>query len=400
MSIRKGRSTKIALGLITMVAAAAGTIGLLGKHRRREIVEASIPPTPSLETAAPELRRRVFDAVENARSGRDPVSSLVELSQMYHANGYLAEATECYAGLLRLDPQNPKWADLQAAIFGGVGRLDEAVALLRFVVAKAPDQIAARVRLGDALVKLNRLDQGAETYRGVLARDPRNVYGLLGLARCDEASERWQEAEENLQKALQCEPNFGVAWARLATVAERLDQPDLERLALTHSKKNSRFHDISDPWLDGLMEDCYDTYKLRVASAVEHEARHDEWAIHLLERALRIAPDDAPAHRELGRILLYQRNFDGSRLHLEKRQRWRPTILRIGFAWVCWPTRSATLRRRRGPRWPDFRTIPLPPDCDCNAGGNSWRWDNPPRLSPNSRKRGDCDQTRPKRWLK
>jgi Tfp pilus assembly protein PilF len=130
--------------------------------------------------------------------------------------------------------------------------------------------------------------------------------------------EHWPQAEENLQKALQLEPDFGVAWARLATIAERLGHQDLEHLALSHSEKNSRFHDLPDPWTDELLDDCYDTYKLRVAAAMEQSARRSDAAIHLLERALRIAPDDALAHRELGRLLLFQRDFEGSRSHLEK----------------------------------------------------------------------------------
>jgi Tfp pilus assembly protein PilF len=138
------------------------------------------------------------------------------------------------------------------------------------------------------------------------------------LARCEVAAEQWSAASENLQKCVRLEPDFGAAWALLATVAERLKNPELTKLALLRARKNARFHEIADPWIDALLEDCYDAYKLRVAAAVARSAGKDDTAARLLERTLRLSPDDATAHRELGKLRSAQKNYAEARSHLRR----------------------------------------------------------------------------------
>ncbi|NRG18979.1 tetratricopeptide repeat protein [Rhizobiales bacterium] len=63
-----------------------------------------------------------------------------------------------------------------------VGRLEEAVPVLRQVVFNDPDHTRARSNLGNAHLLLENYDYAAEAFRAVLDFDPKNKNALFGLA--------------------------------------------------------------------------------------------------------------------------------------------------------------------------------------------------------------------------
>jgi tetratricopeptide (TPR) repeat protein len=307
-----GAAAAIAAGL----ALAGGWIWRVGELRRA--VVAALPAVPDLAGGSAELKSRLDDAERRARSGWRPVEALRELTRLYHANGFYAEAMQAYAKLLEVDATDPRWPHLQAGLLSGYGRLDEALPLLRRAMTLAPDYLPAHVRLGDALLKINRPAEAAQIYQAVLARDPDNLYAQLGLARLDMDAERWDAARDRLQRLVTAHPGFGSAWFLLATVDEnRGDQAqakaDRERVGL-----NGRFREMPDPWTDELMEDCYDVYRLRVVAGAAAGAGETDTARRWLERALVLAPTDATAERQLGNLLAKADQLAEARRHLER----------------------------------------------------------------------------------
>lgn len=101
------------------------------------------------------MRQRVTQCEQRARQGPDRLDTLAELSRLYHANGFLAATSRCYEGLLRVDPDNPRWMYRFASILAGYGQLHEALPLFRRMVALAPRNLPARLRLAEALLDLN-----------------------------------------------------------------------------------------------------------------------------------------------------------------------------------------------------------------------------------------------------
>src|SRR5690242_20202762 len=63
------------------------------------VVSASLPAMPDLSAAPAMLRERIGIADTRARTRLHARNGLAELSALYHANGYLNEATLCYEGL-------------------------------------------------------------------------------------------------------------------------------------------------------------------------------------------------------------------------------------------------------------------------------------------------------------
>jgi tetratricopeptide (TPR) repeat protein len=316
----RGRRWKRGFGAAAIGVAVVGAVLWWHCLTRREAVEESLPPRPDLDHASAELRERIDDAERRTHSEWRAVAGLAELARLYHANGFLSEASLCERALIRLDSANPHWTYLLANIVGGYGQLEEALPLLERTVSMAPNYIPAYVRWGDALLKTNQAAQATRVYRKALALDPGSTYAALGLARDEVAAGNWSAARGQLQQIVGAHPEFTPAWTLLSTIEERLNNraaADADR-----ARSNGASGGMPDPWIDELMDDCYDTYRLAVAAAVAAvvpggvEGRNK--GRQLLERAVAIAPLDAGLHRLLGNLLAKMNNLPDARRHLER----------------------------------------------------------------------------------
>jgi tetratricopeptide (TPR) repeat protein len=251
-------------------------------------------------------------------------SGLVELSRLYHANGFFPEALACYEGLRQTEPTNARWPHLEASIMANFGRMDEALPLSQKAVELDPKYIPARLRLADVLLKTNRVREAANTYSEVLRREPAEPYALLGLARCDMSQNDWVKANERLQAAIAQHPNFIGALSLLVTVSERLGD---RAAAATYSARMGPgvFTDLPDPWLDELSEVCFDPYLLSVAASKANFASNRPAALNLIYRAIALAPELSTYRRQAGQYLIEDQNFGEARHQLEKAVAVNPT---------------------------------------------------------------------------
>ena len=317
MNGRRARWWLAAALLGVGVAAAAVLWWWRGTVRERTIIAAGIPLRPDLSGLSAELLPRLDACEQRARSGPGRRAALAELSRLYHANGFLAEAARCYEALLRVDPANPLWPHRLANIVAGYGQLDEALPLLRRAVALAPAYVPARLRLGDALLKMKQNAEAAQVYGAVLGRDPGNPYALLGLARLDMDAGRWEEARTRLESVV-AQTNYMVGYDLLPTVYEHLGQADRATAIRARLKASGAFTDMLDPWMDELVDDCYNTYRLSVAAGTAQHRDNNAAAISLLQRAINLAPDSGPLQFQIGLIYLAQRDYPNARQHLER----------------------------------------------------------------------------------
>jgi tetratricopeptide (TPR) repeat protein len=317
----KFASTRPWIGLAVAGAIAIGLAAFVYSRsvHERQVLDASIPMQPDMRALPQEYQQRVQQCEQRARGGDAPIDALGELARLYHANGFLAEATQAYRGLLQVDSDSPQWPYLLANILAGYGQSDEAVPLIKRTIELAPDYLPGRLRLGDVLLKVGETAGASEAYVGALRLEPTNTYALLGLARCEVAAERWAEARAHLRKAIAANnPDIESVWNLLATVADRLGDQREAEMARVASMGTRRFRELPDPWVDALMRDCYDAYRLGVASAVASSAGDMATARSLLERAVALAPNDASPHRLLGGLLYQKSEFTKARPLLER----------------------------------------------------------------------------------
>jgi tetratricopeptide (TPR) repeat protein len=318
MSARDHSKRKRLWLLALLAASLAGAFGWGWRTwDRHAIAVAAIPPRPALTGWAAAMKYPLADAEDAAGGYYHPAIGLAELSRLYHANGFYNEALQCYDGLRQLQPAEPQWPYLEASILAGFGRLDEARPYYERAVALAPDYVPARVRLGEILLKTNRNADAAGTYRATLARVPAEPYSLLGLARCDLVAGDWNRARDHLREAISDHPDFLGAILLLVTVDEHFGDQD-EADSLKTMIGTREFVDIVDPWLDGLMEDCYDPYRLGIAADDANFAGDGPRAQHLLERAIALAPNTGAYHYQLGAMFFHATEYELARREMEK----------------------------------------------------------------------------------
>jgi tetratricopeptide (TPR) repeat protein len=304
-------------------------------HERAGTASAALPARPAL---AGELAERIAAAELRARGGK--LSALAELARLYHANGFNAEAARCYHALAQLDPREPRWPHHLAGLHAGLGQLEEARGLWERVLRRAPDATAARLRLGDVLLKLNRPAEAEAAYAAVLTREKENAFALAGLARLDLAAGRLAAAREKLERAAAASGGR-IGADLLATACEQAG--DLARAAAlrARAKASGAFHDPPDPWLDEIWTDCFDPYRLAVAAGFADHAGDGATARRLIDRALQLAPADSGALYQRGLFALKARDVAAARRDFETCVRVAPEF---SDAWL----RLAELHAQRG----------------------------------------------------
>lgn len=310
-------------GLAGLMIVFAVAVASWFRFQREQWFAAAVPARPDLSGWPAGLQARIADSERRSLQGSGRVAALGELASLYHANGFHAEAAVAYAGLLRLDAGNPRWPHRLAHVLAGFGRAEEAISLWQKVEDLAPGFLPARLRLGDALLKSNRVEEAGRVYEAVIALEPRNAYALLGLARIDIEAERWAEARDRLEAVVRLS-DYGLGYDILPTVCEKLGDEERARAIRGREKASGAYRDAPDPWLDELAAECFDVYRLLLLAGAAGFAQDNPTAERLFARALQLAPEDAPVHYQVGIYFLNRREYTRARSHLEQCVRLAP----------------------------------------------------------------------------
>jgi Flp pilus assembly protein TadD len=290
-------------GLLVLAATASG-LGYVGwkKHVAQREWSATRPELPALVgPASPGLDARL--AALSSRLSQYPPdpAALAEFTRVCHANGELSSAIAGYTTLLKMEPAEPRWPYRLASILAGYGRLAEAVPHLRRTVELAPDYLTARLKVAEALLKSNATTEAEAVYTEVLRRDAENIYGLVGLARCQLQAEQLTFARSTLQRAVASHPESSNAQSLLGTVLERLGNAQGAELARNRVRQGGHYAEPADPWMSELLADCHDPYTLLIASSAAVAESRSADALPILARGLALAPNDARLHRQLAK---------------------------------------------------------------------------------------------------
>lgn len=149
-----------------------------------------------------------------------------------------------------------------------------------------------------------RIEDAAAVYRQVLARDPRDAaaHVYLGIAQFDRR--RFAESVDSYRRALQLQPQFAIAWNNLGNSLRMLGQTDEADACFTRALEQQP--DYLSP--------------LKNRGTLWIWAGEIERGLQAYRDALRLAPQDPELHRNLGVIyLLLQRYAEG---WPEYRYRW------------------------------------------------------------------------------
>jgi tetratricopeptide (TPR) repeat protein len=303
---------KVILGLLCLVAVAVVLVCFKAIHRNvRSSILQEIPLVPDLRDRNKTLREKLEEAnraVKKAVEDRDNMdklgSKIGNLGMFYQANHFYHEATSCYRLSTELDRKNPRWRYLMASVQQERGENESVLQLLEETARIAPTYSPAMLKLADSYFKMGH-EEGAKTYYqrrlSLTAGDP---YALIGLARIAMRNSQFESAQAFLEKAIKSDPGFGDAHRLLADVHSHFGRNEEARQALDKAAQCLRFHPAADPWLDGLMDFCYDSEQILVLGSKALAQLDMETALKkLYPRALEVDPENPKVHLAMGTAL-------------------------------------------------------------------------------------------------
>ena len=189
-------------------------------------------------------------------------------------------------------------------------------------LAKAPDLAAIRFNYGNLLQAMSDRAGAEAAFRQVLAQDARHLPALVNLARLLPTADHAGEVEQLYRQALSVQPDEPRVLRGLASLLQsqqrlREARPLFERaLALQPEAHGFRSDygvllNVLDEneaaraqWLQILAANPQHITAMNNLGALARKCRHLDEALHWLERAWRLAPDDAEQRSNNAQVLL------------------------------------------------------------------------------------------------
>jgi choline-sulfatase len=167
--------------------------------------------------------RTALNALVGAASPTTPERQKLdpETLQRLAALGYVGNVGEVDPEAVLPDPKD------KIDVFALMGKareaaqqedLDEAIAIMRRVIAQDPKIIDAHLTLGNWLVKTKRTDEAIDAFRKALALKPDNELAMINLAHVYRERGQAEAAIEGFRSALKLDPKSPQNWYQLATL--------------------------------------------------------------------------------------------------------------------------------------------------------------------------------------
>jgi protein O-GlcNAc transferase len=260
--------------------------------------------------------------------GRAGVADLLGAGLTHHKAGRLPEAEACYRQVLAVDPDHADANNLLGAIAIQVGRADLAVELIGRAIQRNGHNPGYFSNLGTALRRLGRFDEAVAAYRRVVGITPNEAEAHYNLATALFDRGDLDESIAACRHATHINPDFVDAYYNLGialSVQGKLDESIAAyrqairikpNFAEAHYKLSTtlRGHGKIDEAIAASQQAIrikpdYAEAHCALGIALYGQGRLEE-SIAAYHQAIRIKPDLAEAHQNLGVALLDQRKLD------------------------------------------------------------------------------------------
>ena len=150
----------------------------------------------------------------------------MQLALQHHHAGRLADAEAIYRQILAQQPNYAEALHLLGVLATQVGRLDVAVDLIRRAIRLAPDSAEMRYNLGHALHALGQFDEAIISYRHAIHLKPDLTQAYNNLANALRETGQMDEAIATFHQALRLKPDFAEAYNNLGSALKVIGQLD------------------------------------------------------------------------------------------------------------------------------------------------------------------------------
>jgi tetratricopeptide (TPR) repeat protein len=263
-----------------------------------------------------EARAQVNAAIQDRAAASELADAYGELGALYQVHELHVAAGQCYENAIALDPDDFRWVYLSGYHAAKTGRIPLAVQRYRQARTLEPDYKALIVRLADALLELNELDQARAAYEEVVNETGLEAAALYGLGQIAMLQRDYEAAIEYLSRSLEMD----TAATRVHyALAQALRAVKRNAEASTHlALRGDALPAIRDPYIENLqaMSSGAHVHYIKAMKAInrnDHHAASEHFA-----RGLAMDPDNATALLSYARALYLAGKVSEARATLER----------------------------------------------------------------------------------
>lgn len=293
-------------------------------------------PRPALadvdESVRQQLEERAREVETLLVSGEvtasEAAAAIGRLGRHYHAYDLTTDAEICYREALRLEP-GPEWSYYLGFLDQVRGELESAAESYRRVLALAPADAPARLRLADVLAQLGRAEEAERLYSELIESGPAAA-AHRGLARLAAEAGRHREAIDHLESALESQPEATALHHPLAQAFRALGD---EEGAMRHLERAGTGQvTFADPRVTALDRLAVGAGVRLARGGVALAEGRLEVALAEYREAVAADPENPAARTNLALVLASQGERVEAREQLREALRLEPSNLQAGLS--------------------------------------------------------------------
>ncbi len=222
-----------------------------------------------------------------------PVAQVYELVEQHRGAGRLDEAEALLKQILASKPKEPTAIHLLGIIAHQRGQLTQAIEHVKRAIELAPQTALFQANLGEMYRLAGRADLAIEHGKRAIALNPDYPEALSNIGVAHYERKEYEEAAASHRRSIELRPSFAQAHSNLGNALHALR--DFEGAVACYRRAveiNPRF---ADAWSN-------------LGTSLHHSGRYED-AMYALRRAVALDPNNPNAHSGLGILLLMHGDF-------------------------------------------------------------------------------------------
>ncbi len=301
-------------------AVPAFLLGLALLHACSRETNASLPEIPPVnpEDFSAASRSLVSEILEGLELNPEAASANGRLGMLLESHALRDGAKACFLRAQILDADDFRWPYYLGIVQAEAGDTEAAVDAFKraLTLKKYP---AASIRLGEALLSLDRLDESSRSFEDALQLSPGAPAAYYGLGQVLSRQNATGEAIPLLLKACELAPQSGAAHYALAMAYQDAGDPESAQRHLTLSENYERaLPPVDDPLfreVESLRADQY--WHHSEGMRLESDGRIQE-AIKFYEKAIELDAEFVQPHVNLVAALGRLTRFEQAESHYRR----------------------------------------------------------------------------------
>ena len=290
---------------LTIVAGVLSVVAVVAIFFTPKTTTPTVIRPNNLEMLEPALRDLIESKLAAATEQPNSGEKRGELGLVFAANGLWTEAHIALKNAVELGAKAPEWRLHYAIALSEIGKFPESLNVLQDLVRDAPDMPVAQQRLGYAYLQLEQLEDADACFRQVIACQPNDAAGHVGLAEVALRQGQTAAAQQSLQRAIELDSSNRTAHYLLGRLFRQQGNLDSAKRHLAIGQ-NAKPKFLPDKFSDRIR-----SYAVTIRSQHQlalrfmSEGKFAE-TIQTLEAVLQVSPNDtailnliAGAHMQL-----------------------------------------------------------------------------------------------------